>query len=923
MFKVFAITLRKFVKFSLKGKNLIIRSGVRYFFILFPFLLLVTLRSYAQVESQVKPPGELPFKSDTTVVSADSIPAPADSIPSPADTTKLAIKDSAGTSKSDIETTINYSARDSIRASIDGKKIWLYGQASITYGTIKLNAEEIEIDYAKNTLTAVGKRDSTGQILGYPVFQNGGELYETNDIIYNFKTGHAKISQVRTKQGEGIMSVQYAFKNEKNELFSRNNTYTTCDMEHPHFLIRSTKSKAIPGDKIISGPFYMEFNDIPLPIGFLFGMFPSKRESASGIIFPSYGEERRRGFNLRNFGYFFDINEYVKLALTGDIYSKGGHSVYLNSNYMKRYKYNGSVNFSYTYTKTSDKIEAPVESNDYRVMWSHSPKSKGNSRFSASVNAATSTYNQNNNLNYGYNTNINSTGLSNISAKLSSTVSYSKKFAGTPFSLGINGSINQDLQTKLVDMPFPNLTLNMTNQYPFQRKGGKIGPLDNFSVGYSMAATNRITNNIGRVSPEATRDSIAPFTIDNLPYFLDHARKGIRHSIPISTSNKLLRYLTLSPSVNYDERWYFEKLDWSYEDRNGKQILVADTTKGFNRIANYSFSAGLTTRLYGTYFFKRGNVKAIRHVVNPSVSIGYTPDFTGPDLGYFQKFTDVSGREFYKSRHEGFVYGGSTYGKSGSIGFGIGNNLEMKVRTLKDSIARKVMLLNNLSINSSYNLMADSFNLAPFSISANSNILDNLININMSASLDPYTYLNDAEGIERRIDEYALNAGKLGRITSATLALSSNFNPKAREQEQKSREKIAQSDLSSADKEFLIRNPEAYIDFEIPWSLRMGYNLSYSHPVNRDPSVTQTVQFSGDLALSEKWKVNFESGYHFESKEFTQTTITVARDLHCWTMRFWWVPFGRFQSYNFTINVKSSLLQDLKLERRKPFFDSL
>lgn len=910
------------MKFSLKPKKTVILRSVRRQFSLILLFSSITFLGFAQVENPVTAPGALPYKSDSTRVS-DSTVAVTDSIPSPPDTT-IVRKDSVNIPpKSDIETTIKYSARDSIRASIDGKKIWLYGQATITYGTIKLDADEIEIDYAKSTLTAIGTRDSTGKIIGYPIFQNGSELYETHDIIYNFKTQHAKISQVRTKQGESIMSVQTAFKNEKNELFSRNNTYTTCDMEHPHFLIRSTKSKAIPNDKVVSGPFYFEFNDIPLPIGFLFGMFPAKRESSSGIIFPSYGEERRRGFNLRNFGYFFDINDYVKLALTGDIYSKGGHAVYVNSNYMKRYKYSGSVNFSYSKTVTSDEIENPKSTNDYRVVWSHSPKSKGNSRFSASVNAATSTYNQNNNLNYGYNTSINSTGYSNITAKLSSTLSYSKKFAGTPFSMGVNGSINQDLQTRLVDMPFPNITVNMTNQYPFQRKGGKTGPLDNFSVGYSMAATNRITNNIGKVSPDATTDSIAPFTLENFSLFMDRARKGVKHAIPISTSNKLFRYFTISPSISYDERWYFEKLTWAYEDQNGKQVLVADTTQGFNRIANYSVSAGLTTRLYGTYFFKKGkNVQAIRHVVNPSVSIGYTPDFT-TNTNYFQKFTDTSGKDFYKSRHEGFVYGGSNYGRAGSIGFGVGNNVEMKVKTPKDSIARKVMLLNNLSINSSYNLMADSFNLAPFSISANSNIMDNLVNINMSASMDPYTYLTDAEGVERRIDQYVWKSGKLGRITTATMALSSNFNPKAREKEQASREKIAQSDLSAADKEFLMRNPEAYIDFEIPWSLQVGYNLSYTHALNRDPSVTQTVQFSGDLALSEKWKVNFQSGYHFESKEFTQTQITIARDLHCWTMRFWWVPFGRFQSYNFTINVKSSLLQDLKMERRKPFFDSL
>jgi lipopolysaccharide assembly outer membrane protein LptD (OstA) len=295
MFKVFAITLRKVVKFSPKPKNLAFSRGVRYFFIpILPFLFVTTL-SYAQVETPLNPPGDLPFQSDSTVIRSDSIPTAAiqDSV---------VIKKDSITQTGDIETTIKYSARDSIRASIDGKKVWLYGQGSITYGEIKLDAEEIEIDYDKSTLTAIGNRDSLGKIIGYPVFQNGNELYETHDIIYNFKTGHAKISNVRTKQGESIMAVEMAFKNGKNELFSRNNTYTTCDLEHPHFLIRSTKSKAIPNDKIVSGPFYIEFNEIPLPIGFLFGIFPAERESASGIRFPSYGEERRRGFNLRNFG---------------------------------------------------------------------------------------------------------------------------------------------------------------------------------------------------------------------------------------------------------------------------------------------------------------------------------------------------------------------------------------------------------------------------------------------------------------------------------------------------------------------------------------------------------------------------------------------------------------------------------------------
>lgn len=858
--------------------------------------------------------------ADTTVQQNDTIPAAS------ADSLKQQKKQ-----QSDIETTIEYSAKDSIEASIDGKMIWLYGEAKIKYGDIELEAEEITIDYANSTLTAHGKRDSLGQRVGYPVFKDGADLYETKDIVYNFKTGRARITEVVTQQGEGYLHVSQAFKNEKDELFSRHNAYTTCNLEHPHFQIISSKSKAIPGDKIVSGPFYMEFNGIPLPIGFLFGMFPAQRESKSGIIFPSYGEENRRGFNLRNGGYFFDLSEYIKLAVTGDIYSKGSHALYINSNYMKRYHYSGSVALSYTKTKTIDNIESPIVANDYRVAWTHTPQSKGNGRFSASVNAVTNTYNQNNNLSI-YSTDIYSSSLSNISAKLNSRVSYSQKITGTPFSLGLSGSFSQDLTTREVDMPLPTVSLNMTNLYPFQRKDGKTGPLDNFSIGYSMTATNTITNNLGEITEDADTDSIAAFNMDNLPLFLKNASNGMKHSIPISTSHKIFKYFTVSPSVSYTELWYLKQLNWYKihdpdSDVASDSVVTSDTLRHFNRVSNYSFSASFTTRVYGTYFFKKGNVKAIRHIVNPSISFGYTPNFA-TNKNYFNKLLNDDGEYYYVARHKGFAYGNSSTGNSGSIGFSLGNNLEMKVKNPTDSVARKVTLLNNLSFSTSYNVIADSFKLSNISISANSNILDNLINVNMSGTVDPYQYIPDDDedadaGDEVRIDQYAMKGGKIGRLTSASLALSTNLNPKGREKDQSSREKIAKSDLPEQDKEFLMQNPDAYVDFEIPWSLRANYSLAYRHSISSSPTVTQSVQFSGDLSLSEKWKITFSSGYDISDQEFTTSNVSISRDLHCWTMTLNWVPFGLYQSYNFTIRVKSSLLQDLKIDRRKPYFDNL
>lgn len=871
------------------------------------------------------PSDTLTNRSDSLNITSDSLNIQADSVPPP---------------RGDIETTINYTARDSIRVSIDGKLIWLYGQAKITYGQIELEAEEITIDYGNSTMTAHGIRDSLGNRIGFPVFKNGAELYETKDIVYNFKTGRARITEVVTQQGEQILHGETVFKNEDNELLSLHNRFTTCNLEHPHFAIISTKTKAIPNDKIVSGPFYLEFNDIPLPAGFLFGMFPAQRESKSGIIVPSYGEERRRGFNFRGGGYFFDISEYIKLALTGDLYSKGGHAVYANSSYMKRYAYSGNFNFSYSKNRLGENIEDRNVSNDFRLTWSHTPQTKGTSRFAASVNAATATFNQNNNLMYGSINELSSSTLSNISTKLSSNVSYHKRFAGTPFSLGLNFSHSQDLETRLVDLSLPTLTLNMTNLYPFQRKG-KTSILDNFSVGYSMTGVNRVTNSLGRLNPRAQRDSIAAFTFDNLPLFMENARKGIRHTIPLSYSFKLLKFFTMSPSVNYEEKWYFEKLNWRYvrDEATGNYVAKADTIQGFNRISNYSMSVGLNTRIYGMYFFNSGKVKAIRHVINPSISFGLTPDFSN-NPNYFNILrrptgpTPVFEPELeYRARHEGFVYGSSTLGKAGSISFGLGNNLEMKVKSDKDTVERKVMLLNNLSLSSSYNLMADSFKLAPVSMSANTNILDNMINVNLSATLDPYNYVRsaDEEGriSERRVDSYAWKGGSLGRLTNATLALNTNLNPDMRKRENTTREKVAQSDIPEEDKQHILQNPNAYVDFDIPWSLNISYNLNYRRPITRNAEriqpaqVVQTVQVSGDLSISEKWKVTYNTGYHFESKQFTQTNVGISRDLHCWHMNLTWVPFGRFQSYNFTIAVKASVLQDLKLERRRPFLDNL
>ncbi len=890
------------------------------------------MNTRGQVERLLRTPsGTLPIKSDTatnkkyTLNKKDTL-----NTKNKADTLKTP-------PKGDIESTITYSAQDSIISNLNNKMMWLYGAAIVKYGIIELQAEEIVIDYEKSNITAKSRVDSTGRTYGYPIFINGNEKYETKNMVYNFKTKKAKISEVVTKQGDGFLHGDLVYKNDKNELFTVGNAYTTCDLAEPHFRIISSKAKAIPGDKMVSGPFYMEFNGVPTPLGFAFGIFPSPKKSASGILVPTFGEERRRGFFLRRGGYFFDINEYIKLTITGDIYSKGGGAININTNYNTLYKYNGAFNFSFTNNVNNEKIEAPTRSKDFQLSWSHSPQSKGTGRFSASVSAASSSYNNNNFL--GVNSNSQSSRIDNTTQKLSSSINYSKTFPGTPFSLGLNLRHNQDLSTKKVDLGLPDLSFNMNNIYPFKNVEKSMF-LQNINFRYTMTGTNQITNSLGRVARDANNnliDSIAPFTADNFSTFLKNSRKGIRFSIPLSTSFKLLKFITVSPNVSYEERWYLEKLNWNYDDR--AKLFTADTTNQFNRVYNYSGGASLTTRIYGTYLSKnpKAKLKAIRHVINPSVGYNYQPDFSDPSYGYYQRFdvTDGVGNKnvVLKSRHENFIYGTASPGRSSAISMGLNNNIELKVRGEKDTIDRKIPLFNTLSIGGSYNFLADSLKLSNLGISANTNIMNGKINLNLGATLDPYEYRNYVTNYdektntniyaEKRIDRLVWNSGEVGRITQANLALSTNLNPKGQDKDTDTRDKIGKSELPDAEKKFLLQNPDAYIDFSIPWNLRISYNVDYQNQINSTPKITQAIRFNGDLSLSEKWKIIYNSGYDFENKAFTMTQISLSRDLHCWQMSLSWTPFGKYQSYNFSIGIKSSMLKDLKLDRQRNFFDNI
>ena len=882
----------------------------------------------------------------------------------PLDTTKnTADSVKKAPEKGDINTAIIYSATDSINSSLDKKTMRLYGDAHIKYGDIELDANEITIDYNLSTIHARGTLDSAGRRIGYPVFTNQNEQYEALEMTYNIKTKKAVIHEVVTKQGEGLLHSDNVFKTADNTILARRSAYTTCDLPDPHFRIISLKSKAIPGDKVISGPFFMEFNHVPLPAMLPFGMFPSKIRATSGIIMPTYGEETRRGFFLRGGGYYFNINDFLDLTLTGDIYTKGSSALNVSSKYKVRYKYNGNFNFAYTSNRFSTNIEDQNRQKDFRITWSHSPETKGTGRFSASVNAATSSFTNNNYL--GVNTNPQTLRPDNTTTKMNSNISYSKTFPAAGVTLGLNMRHSQDLITRRIDLPLPDLSINMNNIYPFRKIAKGVSSLENINIRITTVGTNQITNSLG-LQPKISSvtgdeivkngsvvlvDSVADFNLKNLSTFFQNAKKGVKHTLPLATSIKLFKYLTVSPSISLSETWYFDKLEWGLDSTRSKAVII-DTIREFNRISNYSFSVGVNTRIYGTKFFKPGSrVQAIRHVMNPSLSYSYQPDFSDEKYGYFQKLTAIKNpsvvknrydgasavsprlqesdmTELVMSRHQGYVYGSSATGRSSTMSFGLNNSVEMKVQGKADTVAKKVSLLNSLSIGSGYNFLAREFKLSPFSLSANTNVLDNKVNLNFSASLDPYTYRLDSitektgRVYQTRIDRYVWRDRlSPGQISSASFAFSTNLNPKANESDKETQKKIVQSDLNEQDKQSLLRNSEAYVDFSIPWSMRLNYNVTYSKQGLLPATIVQSIRVNGDFSLSEKWKIQYNTGYDIESKQFTQTNFSLTRDLHCWTMSFNWVPFGQFQSYNFFIGIKSSLLKDLKVNRTRSFFD--
>ena len=825
---------------------------------------------------------------DTTGQPGDSIRIVYDSAGIPIDT----IRNDSTQSKPLFDDLIDYNADDSVRFSIQEKKVYLYGNGFVKYLTTELRADYIELDMDKKLAMATGVPDSVGKLKGTPKFKDGGQEFESTELHYNFDTKKGYVTEIITQEGEGYIQGKTTKKMSDSVYCVKHGMYTTCDEhDHPHFGLNMSKAKMIKDKKIFVGFTNLELEGIPLPIFIPFGFFPITKKATSGIIMPTYGEERMRGFNLRGGGYYIYINDYIDMNITGDIYTNGSWGLQYATQYRKRYKFNGNLNFTISKNYVSEKgLPDYQESSDWSVRWTHTQDGKANpySSFSASVDMSSA------NNNY-YNANT-VDGIAN--QRKQSSISWSKKWPESPFSLSGSFNHSQNSRDSSIAITLPNLSLRMTQIYPFRKKGksGEMKWYDNIGVSYSAELRNSI---------QTKEDKLFKSSFER------DWSNGFKHNIPISLQFKIAKDVTFTPSLNYNGYLNLKTIEkiWIPDtSANGGQFITRDVP-GLNYSHDYSASGsiGYTPTIYGMFMFKPGcKVVAIRHMIRPSISASYTPAIK--PLGNYKKSYFDGEKEVEYDIHEGLTYRPNTTGgkQSGSISFSLDNNVEMKVRNDKDTTGdeefKKVKLLESFRLSTSYNPFADSMNFSNISISARTKILNNKVDLNFSGTIDPYA-------IDTNNVRYNKYHGKLGRLTNATISTNFSFSADNGQNKEK------KNDLVGG---FY----DDYMDFDVPWNISISYNFTYSRPSPyRSPTISQIVNFSGDLSLTPKWKLTFQSGYDIKNKEVTSTSFSVTRALHCWEMTFNCMPFGQHQSYNFEIHVRSSLLRDLKLTKRDSWYD--
>lgn len=803
---------------------------------------------------------------------------------------------------------VDYKAKDSIALNIKEKTAFLYSKGDVKYQKMALQADAIDVDFNRQTMHASSTTDSAGHVVGRPFFKQDDAEYMADTITFNYNTKKGIICGIITQEGDGYLHGHKIKKMNDSVMFLSSGQYTTCNYTHPHFAINFSKSKIISGDKLLTGPAYLTIEDVPTPLAIPFAFIPMTHGRSSGILIPSYGWMDSRGYYLRNGGYYFAINDQMDLSLLGEIYTNLSWAAEAKSNYYRRYKYKGNVDFRYGITKEG--LEGDPNTyrkySDFKFHWQHAQDAKANphSRFSADVNLQSRNYNRNTTNSNDY-----------FTSTTTSSISYTAQL-GNAFNLAASMRESFNAQTGLMNLKLPSISLNSITFYPLRRKSpnGAYRWYENISMSYGLNAENNITTQDSAIFSQQT---------------LDRMQYGIQHSIPISGSIKLLKFFNWTNSIAYNERWHWSSIEKLYDSVSN--TVSIDTIQGFKANRDVSFSSSLSTRIYGMFMFKRGFVKAIRHVINPSVSFSYRPDFGSDRFGYWKQYTDNTGYVHRYSIFEQSLYGGPADGKSGIVRFNVGNNLEVKVASPRDTMGetKKITLLENLNLAMSYDLAKDSLNWSDFVISGRTTLFKSLI-LNYSGTFCPYEI--DSEGRKHNkllIETQHRLFHRSNSNYSAQLSLNINGNTFKKEGSSKKNEgqMILPPIMQSPYNENPVLLMGNYVDFSVPWNLSLNYTLSYvnkyvSQLYHYQHDVVQTLSITGNFNLTEKWKVVFSTGYDFMNRGMSYTSIDIYRDLHCWEMRFNWVPFGYYKSWNFTINIKASALKDLKYEKRRSYLDN-
>ncbi len=832
---------------------------------------------------------------------------------------------------SDLRASVTYNAEDSIVFDVRSGKLYLYSTGTLQYEDINLTSDRIEVDIEKRQLFASPRDSNTTIQEELPQFTQGEETYRAKTMSYNFGSGKARVTGGRLVQQDIYVLAEVAKYQDDGSFHGADGKFTTCDLDHPHFYIEAKKLKVLPNRQIITGPLRPVIAGLPIPIYLPFGFVPgnlSLEGKKRGILQPQYGNADDRGFFLRGLGYYWPINEYFDLALDGDIYTRGGWRLGATTNYNVRYKYSGSLNLQYGIQRFNEPTDPDFSRTAaWSIRWSHRQPINPTASLNGSVNISSSRQFRQVNVN----------DPNYFSNNLNSSVAFQKSFNNLPFSFNVSARHQQDLNKETVSLYLPDLTLNMARQTPFSRITNKnLQWLKQLGINYNMRASNSLVNVPDSLFAPIFQNLNDPFsypisytegdTTYSTQTGLSFFNSGLQHTASTATSIRLFKKnLTISPSFNYKEVWYLEstRKEWDPE----AQEIIEEQIPGFTRGYEFNTAVSASTNFYGLYYLTRSKRQvAFRQRFSPSISYNLRPDFSDDRWGFYRQVQrDTLGNVQTYSIFEEGLYGGPGRGESQAISFGIGSVVEMKYLKRgaedpdfdeKDRFER-INLIDNLSLRSSYNFAADSFQLAPFTMNARTSLFNRQVNLNASATMDPYYYGYDEvpfpydPGSARRQNVFMIEeTGQIGRLTRAQISLSTNFRP----DQDRGRGNVGESFDEEQFQE--VQNAYyQYVDFTIPWTMSLRYNLSYSKPGLDDPTITSTINLQGDVRFGSQWKVQYTTGFDMVQQEFTNTTFSIFRDLHCFQMSFRWIPFGPRKSYSLVISAKSSTLSALRVTK--------